>query len=184
MMNIKYLNRTALIKKVEKINDDYWNHTWEGRWKYMYLVTKELKLINPDTIIELGAYKINLTSISDNMDLNKEFIDVNNLNNKTYIQDAIILPWDIKDKYYDVFVGLQVFEHLGDKQSDVFKEVERISKYAILSFPYKWNTPNDIIHYNIDDKKIKEWTNNIKPEKIIYINYPKVRRRVICIYKF
>jgi len=193
-MNIKYLNRTAFKAKVQKINDDYWNRTWEGRWKYMHPVIKEIPSLKPVSIVqlgnnfkilELGAYKINLTNISDNMDLEYDFIDPDNRNNKMYIQDAINLPWNIENKYYDVFIALQVFEHFeNEKQSEVFKEVMRVSKNAILSFPYKWNKPDDLIHHMIDDYTIKRWTNGVTPEKVIYINVPKRRRRVIYVFKF
>lgn len=183
--HIEYLNKNTLIKKVEKINDEYWNKTFLGRWKYIDVVIKELKIINPQKILELGAYKINLTNISDNMDLKLDYIDSDNIDNKKYILDAINLPWNIEGKYYDVFIGLQVFEHFkNNKQYDVFNEIMRISKYAILSFPYKWNKPEDLSHHNIDDEIIKKWTNNKTPEKIIYINTPKQRKRVIYIFKF
>jgi hypothetical protein len=183
--NIRYLNKTRLIKRVKTLNDTYWNATWEGRWKYMWVAINELRVLNPQTILELGAYKINLTDISDNMDLNLKYIDRKNLKNKIYIQDATSLPWDIEDKYYDVFIGLQVFEHFKNKkQSEVFNEIMRISKNAILSFPYKWNTPNNITHHNIDDEIIRKWTNNIMPVKIKEINAPKHRRRIIYIFKF
>ena len=152
-----YLNRTKLMRKVLSLNDEYWNNTWEGRWRYMYSVIKELKVLNPETILELGAYKINLTNISDNMDLMENYIDPENLNNKKFIHPAENLPWDIPDKYYDVFVGLQVFEHIGNNdQSKVFDEIMRTSKNAILSFPYAWNSPNDQMHHNITIETISK----------------------------
>lgn len=183
--NIKYLNRSLLEKKVLNLNDIYWNSSWEGRWKYMYPVINEIKALNPKTIIELGAYKINLTNISDNMDLQYDFIDIDNLNNKVYVQDATILPWNIVDKHYDVFVGLQVFEHFPkETQSDVFKEVVRVSKNAILSLPYIWNKPEDKMHHMITKEIIQKWTNNYIPEKIIHINVPENRKRIIYVFKF
>lgn len=183
--NIKYLNRTGLIKKVQRINDDYWNRTWEGRWKYMYPVVKELMIINPKKILEIGAYKINLTNISDNMDLEYNFIDIDNLSNKIYVQDAADVPWNIPDKYYDVVIALQVFEHFENKkQSKVFNEIIRISKNVILSFPYIWNLPSNISHHMIDDKKISEWTNSVVPQKKILITKPKVRKRIIYVFNF
>ena len=184
MLNIKYLNKTEYIKKIKKLNDIYWNETYKGRWKYIVYVISELRKIKPKKVLELGSYKVNLTNISDNMDINIDFIDKDNINNKKFIQDASILPWNIEDKYYDVFVGLQVFEHLGENQSDIFKEVMRISKNAIISLPYLWDKPDDKIHHMIDDNKIKEWTNNILPEKIIYIKTPDSRKRVIYFFKF
>ena len=165
------------------MNDEYWDQTVNGRWIYMSIVINELKIINPNTVLELGAYKINLTDVSDNMDLNINFIDKDNFNNRKYIQDASTLPYDIADKYYDVFIGLQVFEHLNN-QSEIFKEIERISKYAILSFPYKWDSPDDILHHNLDHDVFKKWTNNKKPYRVRYINDPISRKRVIYMIKF
>jgi len=183
--NIRYLNKEHYIQKVNRLNDIYWSETFNGRWNYLSVVINQLKLINPQTVLELGAYKINLTNISDNMDLELSYIDPDNISNKTYIQDATSLPWDIPDKYYDVFVALQVFEHFeNQKQSEVFNEAMRISKNVILSLPYKWNKPDDLMHHMIDDKKIKKWTNSAIPEKIVYINVPKKRRRVIYTFKF
>ena len=184
MLNIKYLNKRELIKKVKLVNDIYWEKTYNGRWGYISHVISELRKIKPKTILELGSYKINLTNNSDNMDINEDYIDIDNTNNKKYIQDGSTLPWDIEDKYYDVFIGLQVFEHLGDNQSDIFKEVMRVSKNAIISLPYLWDKPEDKMHHMIDDEKIKEWTNNILPEKIIYIKIPSSRKRVIYFFKF
>lgn len=184
MSDIKYLSRTGLIKRVEGLNDVYWNNTWTGRWKYIYPVVNEIKELNPKTILELGAYKINLTSISDNMDLDLKYIDVRNLKNKLYVQDATKLPWNIEDKYYDMFVALQVFEHFENKkQSRVFNEIIRVSKNAILSFPYKWNKPSDLMHHNIDDEIIRKWTNNVIPKKILLVNHTN-RRRIIYVFKF
>lgn len=184
-MNIKYLDKESLEIKIKNLNDVYWNHTWEGRWEYMSIVIEEIKKIQPKTILELGAYKINLTNISDNMDLELKFIDKDNIKNKKYVQDAIKLPWNISDKYYDIFIGLQVFEHLPiGTQNKVFKEVVRVSKNAILSFPYMWDIPTNISHHMIDEEIIKKWINNIKPNTVKYINVPIVRKRVIYMFNF
>lgn len=169
MKQINYLDNKTFIDKIERTNDDYCikYYLHSNRWKYISIVIDELKKINPNKILEIGAFKLNLTSISDNMDLKIEYIDIDNIDNKKYIQNAEKLPWNIPDKYYDVIIALQVFEHLN-KKIEIFEEIKRTSKYAILSFPYKWNCPNDIIHHNIDDKIIGEWVKNTKPENIIY----------------
>jgi hypothetical protein len=77
--------------------------------------------------------------------------------------DARNVPWNIENKKYDVFVGLQVFEHLSPNQSEIFKEIERISKYCILTVPYMWDCPNDIEHHMITDDIISKWTLGYKP---------------------
>lgn len=90
-----------------------------------------------------------------------------------YLHDATMIPWPIKDKAYDVFIALQVWEHLGPKQREAFAEVMRISKMAILSFPYKWDCPKDNAnypeHHMIDERIISEWTLGVEPVKIIQI---------------
>lgn len=180
MMNIKYLNYNDYVNKVQKLNIDYWNNSYLKRWDYISVVIDILKTLEPNRVLELGSYKINLTNISDNMDLSIDNIDMNNINNINYIRNATNLPYhEISDKYYDVFVSLQVFEHLKDKQCEVFKEVQRISKYAILSFPYKWTNPKDITHYNLDETVFSKWTNYKHPIDIKYIN-----NRIIYVFKF
>lgn len=182
--NIKYLNKSLLEKKVETLNDVYWTSSWYGRWGYIHPVINELQLINPKTILEIGAYKINLSNISDNMDLEYDFIDVDNLNNKTYVQSAEDLPWNISDKYYDVVVALQVFEHFENKkQSQVFSEIIRVSKNAIISLPYMWDKPEDKMHHMITDEMIQKWTNSVIPKKVIRVNTPDSRKRIILIFK-
>lgn len=172
---MKYLTKEDYVEKIKKLNDKYWNKDrgCGGRWKYIAFAVEELKRIQPETVLELGANKINLTSISDNMSLDSKFIDPENLMNKVFIQDATKLPYPIIDKYYDCFVALQVFEHLGKFQSEVFKEIMRISKNAILSFPYKWNCPGDI-HHGIDEEVIKGWTNGEVPTKIQIVTPPRI----------
>jgi len=178
---VKYLTKEDYVEKIKKLNNKYWNKDKDckKRWKYISFVVEELKIIQPTTVLELGANKINLTSASDNMGLDLKDVDVDNLMNKVFIQDATKLPYLIEDKYYDCFVGLQVFEHLGKFQSEVFKEIKRVSKNAILSFPYKWNCPGNI-HYGIDEEVIKGWTNGEIPTKIQIVTPP----RIVYVFNF
>lgn len=166
---IKFLNKESFINKVKILNELYWNNSYENRWNYISKVIEELKNIDVKKSLEIGAYKINLINISDNMDIRIKNVDIDNIDNKNYIQDATKLPWDIEDKYYDVVIALQVFEHLNNKQLFVFNEIERISNNAILSFPYKWLDINDITHYNLDEEIFKKWTNNMEPIKKILV---------------
>lgn len=182
-MNKKFLDKNDFIKKVEELQNSYWTKTFRDRWKYISPVIDELKKINPSSMLEIGAYQINLSSISDNMDLKEENIDLHNLNNKKYIQDATNLPWKISDKKYDCVLALQVFEHLKGKQLGVFNEIRRISQAAILSFPYLWDIPGNC-HHMIDKNIISEWTNNMTPKKIISLGPNSPRQRIIYIFEF
>lgn len=99
---------------------------------------------------------------------------------KEYLHDATVIPWPIADKEYDLFIALQVWEHLEGKQYEAFREVMRISKMAILTFPYLWGCPKDDpnypSHYMINENIIAEWILNIDPVKTIKI--PRTGKRV------
>lgn len=176
-MNI--VDKTEYYNKVKRLNDRYWDKSKHFRWKYSEIVVNELKKINPKTAIEMGTNKMSLMSFSDSIALEIETVDPDNLNNRNYIFDATKTPWDIPDKEYDVFVALQVLEHLGPNQPLVFEEIKRISKYCIISLPYKWDCPEDVEHHMIDDDKIKEWTLGYTP-----YHSEVISERIILCYKF
>lgn len=165
---IKYLTIEA-ITELEKIKP-----YWKGRWPYLKEAVnfaKQISLKNSSEVLELGAYNCPIISDSDIMDL------LNNVPVK-YHQDASIVPWNIPDKKYTLFIALQVWEHLEGKQKEVFVEVMRIAKYAILSFPLNWNCPGDC-HHGITEEQISEWTLFLQPIKKI-----KVGSRIIYFFKF
>jgi hypothetical protein len=147
---------------------------YDSRWDYysgaISIINKELPGVK--RILELGPYVLPICKGSDTMD--KESF----LPGLTYLHDATKVPWPIKDSSYDLFIGLQVWEHLSDKQEDAFKEVMRIAKMAIVSFPYEWFCPGDV-HHGIDGKKISRWTLNFKPDRIL-----PVGERVIYFWRF
>jgi hypothetical protein len=176
---MKIIDKHFFYKKIEKLNNKYWNKSKDVRWKYTEIVTNELKKINPITSIEMGTNKISLMDFSDTISLELDTVDPDNLKNKNYIFDARKVPWDIPTKKYDVFVALQVMEHLSPKQEDIFSEIKRISNYCILSLPYKWNCPEDKEHHMIDDEKILKWTLNHKP---YYQNV--ITGRIVLCYNF
>ncbi len=99
---------------------------------------------------------------------------------RQYEHDATVTPWPVADKQYDLFIALQVWEHLGPRQKEAFKEVVRISKMAVLSFPYMWicpeDDPNYPEHHMIDESIIAEWTLHIPPVKTVKI--PRTGDRV------
>ena len=119
-------------------------------------------------------------NFSDTMGLDSNIMDKDNLKNGVFVQDATKLPWNFKDKEYDVFVALQVLEHLNPNQNEIFEEIKRISKYSIITLPYKWNTPSDKIHNMTDDVIIKKWTNNELPYKTLVVGIPSRLRIMLC----
>lgn len=127
-------------RKILTLNDDYWLNSMEERWQYIAPVINEIKLMNSDamirTALEIGTNKISLLSFSDCLDRSEKYIDPDNTNNRVFIKDARLTPWSmISDKYYDIFVALQVLEHLGPNQLNVFREIKRVSKNAFSRCP-------------------------------------------------
>lgn len=179
MEKYRFLNKETFLEKVQKLNSSYWNKSFNNRWLYMEPVINELISINPNTGIELGTAGISVMSFSDSMDKHENMTDSQN-NTQKFIFDSKKTPWAIESKRYDVFVGLQVLEHLSPNQREVFKEIKRISKYAILTLPYKWNCKdsNDC-HHMIGDEIIAEWTDN----EIPYKKQVSFNRIMLC-YKF
>lgn len=163
--------KTITIRDFDKIAkiDSYYKLR---RWNYFKEVINIVKRENPKSVLELGSYKLSIVKGCDTMDVLKEV-------KPTYCQNAEKTPWNIK-KYYDMFIGLQVWEHLGNKQQEAFKEVMKIADKAILSFPYLWNFGNKTdIHYMIDKEKIAGWTLNIKP-----IETKIISNRIIYYFDF
>lgn len=146
-----------------------------GRWNYYKEVIDLVNQINPASVLELGPGRCSIVDSSDimiNPVLDRYGRPENNVSN-AILFNATEKPWSIEDKKYDLFIALQVWEHLSNKQARAFREVMRISKMAILSFSYKWDCPfqenHKSDHHMIDDELIGDWTLNIKPEKVLII---------------
>jgi hypothetical protein len=158
------------FKKFEE-QDPY----YKGRWPYFKKVNSIIKKLSISNALELGPYKRPIIHNSDVMDRDDNYF------NLTYHHDASQSPWPIEDSKYDLFIALQVWEHLDGSQKEAFKEVMRISKMAILSFPLNWNCPGDC-HHGITEKQIAEWTLHVKPVKKIKIKGGQAR--IIYLFKF
>jgi len=156
----------------QKHNPAYYH---DGRWAYYSEAISLIKTNFADSkhVLELGCFEHSIVSNGDTMDATNKF-------KPTYHMDATKTPWkQIADKQYDLFIGLQVFEHLGDSQAEVFKEVQRTCKYAVLSFPWMWKNIKDLKHYKINEVHVNKWTCNMKPLSVTIVG---IRR--IYIYKF
>jgi hypothetical protein len=154
---------------------------FKGRWTYFSIVADLVQKIQPESVLELGPYRLPLVKGSDTMDIVKV------LKNLTYLHDATKVPWPIADKKYDLFIACEVWEHLGDKQKEAFQEAMRISRRAIMSFPYKWKYPKEskdveaLQHRDIDEAKIAEWTLHQKPSQI---SLSSDKRYVVYYFEF
>lgn len=158
------------------------------------MVTDIVRRKNLDTVLELGPGQHTIVKGCDIMIRPEDDSWGRPINEvgHTYHHDATEKPWPVKDKAYDLFIALQVWEHLNGKQTRAFREAMRISKAAVLRFPYKWICPKDNAnypeHHDIDEELIADWTLNIKPNEVIHIagTGEKVSKgpRIICYREF
>jgi len=160
------------ITHTEFIRFEESDRYYRGRWSYLGKVTDMINKIAPHSALEIGAHRFSVVHGSDIMDIS------NALPNIAYRHDATQTPWPVKDKAYDLFLALQVWEHLGDKQSEAFAEVMRVSRAAILSFPYKWDKPGNC-HHNIDEHTIERWTLGVAPRRV-----EMAKGRIIYFFNF
>lgn len=186
---MSYLTTATFNAAVARLNSKYWNEGGRYRWLYMSYVIDQLKRlkIRQSRLCEAGASGMPLSSESYRMDYPQH--DLNCIPYRT-IENIPLSPiyrgkfmekhTVISDKYFDCFIALQVWEHL-DKQAEAFREVMRISKYAILSFPYKWprGKGHDKRHVGIDDRIISRWTCGVRP-----IDKKLIHHRMVMTWRF
>lgn len=155
------------------VNDSYYN----GRWDYFNEAADLGLSLQPNSCLELGCYTLPLFKQSVTMDIDAA-------RNPAVLHNAETTPWPFSDKQFDLFVALQVWEHLGVKQIEAFKEVRRVAKTAILSFPLMWlNVPTSDFHHGITMEKIADWTLNVAPKKVVVMP-PWTRKRAIYMFDF
>ena len=84
------------------------------------------------------------------------------------VHDATKVPWPFEDKQFGLFIALQVFEHLGKRQPDAFREVRRVARHAIISLPIDWDMgdPKNI-HHMIPEERVLSWFAPIVPTRIV-----------------
>jgi hypothetical protein len=160
----------------KKLLDSSHREYYTGRWEYYKGVINIIAKFEIESVLELGPGFLPIGKTSDIMLSPEEdqFGRPNNYAGKTIVHDATFKPWPILDKQYDLFIALQVWEHLDNKQARAFREVVRISKKAILSFPYGWTGGEEKqshrAHRDIGKELISDWTLNITPREIIEIS--------------
>ena len=154
---------------------------YKGRWKYFRLVVDLVHRLKPESVLELGPYRLPLVKGGDTMDIVKV------LDQLTYFHDATKIPWPMADKTYDLFIACEVWEHLGNSQQQAFREAMRVSRRAVFSFPYKWKYRKEVAyeeamtHRDIDEAKIADWTLQRKPSAI---SFSADKRYVVYLFEF
>lgn len=158
---------------------------YRNRWTYMEAAGREaaglIERHGLRTALELGPHIRPLIVGADVMVLEtNEDLDAEGA---VHVQDARATPWPMADGAYDLFIALQVFEHLGDRQADVFREVCRVARNAIISLPIDWvlDDPTDI-HHGLTNERVLGWFAPRQPTRIVEGN-PGPRRRLIYVFE-
>jgi hypothetical protein len=99
------------------------------------------------------------------------------------VHDVTQVPWPFGDRQYDLFVALQVFEHLGTSQSAAFHEVARVARRAIISLPIDWemDDPRNC-HHMISSERALSWFLPWRPTRI-EVGNPGSRTRLIYVFE-
>ena len=156
-----------------------------GRWGYMSAALAQAARLIHDhdvkTALELGAPVAPILTGAHVMDY-KARPELDPTVEIT-IQDATQVPWPFADKQFDLFIALQVFEHLKDRQPEAFREVRRIARHAVLSLPIDWemDDPRNC-HHMITEERVLSWFAPIKPTRVIEGSTGK-RRRLIYVFE-
>jgi hypothetical protein len=97
--------------------------------------------------------------------------------------DATDFPWPFPDKAFDLFIALQVFEHLKDRQQEAFLEVRRIARHAILSLPIDWvmDDPRNC-HHMISEQRALSWFAPVSPSRTVE-HVTGRRKRLIFVFE-
>lgn len=183
---------------------DYWDFQkfasgdlgkyYNGNWECITEIISLIKKLDVQKVLELGPGKHSIVKNCDVMVKSEEDQWGRPINevNKEIVFDANDSPWPIEDKAYDLFVAAHVWEHISNKQIKAFQEVMRISKKAIIAFPYLWNCPRENYYYPeshmIDKELISNWTLGVEPKEVIMVRRTAIDiskgRRIIYFWEF
>lgn len=158
---------------------------YTGRWGYMSaactLVGDLIDTYRLTTALELGPHIQPVVVGADLMD--RMFKADLTTARPILIHDARNVPWPIADKQYDLFVALQVFEHLGSSQREAFAEVCRIARHAVISVPIDWQMADPSnCHHQISQATALSWFLPIIPTRVELGNGGS-RKRVIYVFE-
>jgi len=136
---------------------------------------------NLRTALELGPHLRPLIVGADVMDILHN--DGLRAEGARVVHDATKTPWPFLDKSYDLFVALQVFEHLGTSQPDAFREVRRVARNAILSLPIDWvmADPRNC-HHGLTEERVLEWFAPVVPTRVVLGNAGH-RKRLVFVFE-
>ena len=156
------ITRDQFEKEAKATGNPYWLNSWHRRWLYYEQAARLAFTVPHETVLEAGTEGLwvfpGAASVAVGFDLRE--------------------PFPVADKAFDLFIALQVWEHLEGRQAAAFAEVRRIAGAAVLSFPYCW-TAGGPEHEGIDMPRIVEWASGVKPCVVSVVT-----SRAVCLWKF
>jgi len=137
MNNLTFLTKDEYLEITKKYEGGHWtSETVDSRWDYHYRtieLIKSLNVRNPNEVLEMGTMGVSCVNGSDTIDYSERWDFPGKKPN--YIHDARSLPWPVKDKQYEIFVALRVYQHLTPYQKECTLEAARIAKKVIIIVP-------------------------------------------------
>jgi hypothetical protein len=133
------------------------------------------------TALELGPHLQSLIVGGDIMALSEN--PALEATGRRIIHDATSVPWPVADKEYGLFMALQVFEHLGSSQPQVFLEVRRVARNAIISLPIDWEMEDPTnCHHQLSHERALSWFAPVVPTRVVVGNAGH-RKRLIYVFE-
>ena len=160
---------------------------YKGRWKYMFvagaLSGDIIDTYRAKNALELGPHLRPVIVGADVMDLDERSRETLEGAGHVVVHDATVTPWPIADKRYDLFVALQVFEHLGTRQAEAFREVCRVARHAIISVPIDWQMADPTnCHHQLSAETALSWFLPLVPTRIVMGN-DGPKKRLIFVFE-
>jgi hypothetical protein len=158
---------------------------YRDRWGYVSVACTEaaglIERRDLRSALELGPHLRSIVVGADVMD--RRTPTGLEAEGRILVHDATVAPWPVDDKQYDLFVALQVFEHLRDRQNVAFTEVRRVARNAIISLPIDWvmDDPNDC-HHRISNERALEWFHPIAPTRSV-VHHTGRRKRIVYVFE-
>lgn len=166
---VSYLSFEGYAERTKELGGKHWNpRTLERRWDYHRKALEILKEIDPESpkdVLEMGTMGVTLVNGSDTID----YAEAWNFEGKspTYVHDARVVPWPMRDRQYEVFVALRVFQHLVPKQAECVREAMRVARKVIIVVPPAYSHPKLVDSRGIGYAEFLGITNGVHPNRYL-----------------
>jgi len=154
------ITRDQFETAAKATGNPYWLNSWHRRWLYYEQAGRLALTVSHETVLEAGTESLCVFP------------------GATVVGFDLREPFPVADKAFDLFIALQVWEHLEGRQVAAFAEVRRIAGAAVLSVPYCW-TAGGPEHEGIDMPRIVEWAGGVKPCAVSVVT-----SRAVCLWRF